>query len=191
MFNLFLEIATKLSLTKQRNAKHLQNQENIDPFKTPDTTLKKKVSAAFLFSSCKKKPTENEKSYLPGHTVLVDDSSDEELVKCQSDDDGGDHQSEVVDDSLVEYSLIRKWLQNAEDSFESDNERYSDHQSDSDDSFKLDHRQLVDKIDQPKFYPIDKENTIILSSDNDESFIKPSKSTIVEATTDSTNFLFI
>nr|SVE74109.1 EOG090X0464 [Daphnia barbata] len=70
--------ASKLSLRREMNTK-----ENIDPFRTPDTASKQKISAAFLFSSCKKKSLTTS-NYLPGHTVLVGDSSDEEFISCDS-----------------------------------------------------------------------------------------------------------
>ena len=141
-------IASKLSLTKQRNARQLlENQENVDPFRTPDTV--KRVSASFLFSSCKKKPVE-EAQFLPGHSILVDDSSDEELVKCDLfKDEDHDQASEIVDDSLVEYSLIRKWLQNAEDSFETDDKEDSNPKDDSNDSSSSDHLEIIDTIKYP------------------------------------------
>lgn len=78
---------------------------------TPTDVSKQKVSASFIFSSCKKKKVLFDETLPPGHTFLASESSDEEFVSgCIPHPN-----STVVDDSLVEYSLIRKWLQNAED----------------------------------------------------------------------------
>ena len=77
----------------------------------------KPLSASFLFSSCKKKLHED--SFLESiPPILVADSSEEEC--CDSDDsfilENGvkNLESELVHESLEEYSLIRKWLQNSE-----------------------------------------------------------------------------
>nr|SVE75050.1 EOG090X0464 [Daphnia dolichocephala] len=72
------DLACKLSLRREQDTK-----ENADPFRTPDTASKQKVSAAFIFSSCKKKSLTTS-NYLPGHTILVGDSSDEEFISCDS-----------------------------------------------------------------------------------------------------------
>ena len=67
---------------------------------------------------------------LPGHTILVGDSSDEEFIEddpfqCAGDAQLSHQQSTVINESLVEYSLIRKWLQNAPDSTSSSSEEDS------------------------------------------------------------------
>ena len=159
----FPDVVNKLSLTRQRNAK-----ENLDPLKTPDTASKQKMSASFIFSSCKKKQLEVS-NCLPGHTILVGDSSDEEFINGDSFDELSVNQNaEPVDDSLVEYSLIRKWLQNAEESFSSDEEVVSDPDI-SDEIIKSTLKELPLDVSKPKLTgSLVGDDTILLSSDSDE-----------------------
>ena len=154
--------ASKLSLKKVRDVK-----ENIDPFRTPDTCLNRKVSASFIFSSCKKKQLEKRDS-LPGHSILVGDSSDEEFIHCDPLADIPN--AEVVDESLVEYSLIRKWLQNAEDSLSSvDDSELEDNCIQSDSSSK--DQEILNRVQKFKndYASITeiKNNTVVLSSDDE------------------------
>lgn len=91
------------------------SEHRLDFFKTPDTASSKKVTAAFLFSSCKKN---TETNATPRHTVLVGDSSDDEeqfqdSFKHLTSERGSSY---AVEDSITEFSLIRKWLINAEES---------------------------------------------------------------------------
>lgn len=148
-------------------------KENLDPMKTPDTASRQKVSASYIFSSCKKKQSEYN-SRLPGHTVLVDDSSDEEFIACDSFKDKtlSDKEDEVVDDSLVEFSLIRKWLQNLEDSFDSEEDITPGSNNYSSDSVKSDPQEKLVSIVQPKTYSAVKDDTIILSSSDDETSLQ-------------------
>lgn len=107
MFLSFSDIPSKLSLKKREN-KENSSQNSLH---TPTDAGKQKVTASFIFSSCKKKKVLFDETLPPGHTFLASESSDEEFVSgCIPHPN-----STVVDDSLVEYSLIRKWLQNAED----------------------------------------------------------------------------
>ena len=157
----FPDVVNKLSLTRQRNAK-----ENLDPLKTPDTASKQKMSASFIFSSCKKKQLEVS-NCLPGHTILVGDSSDEEFINGDSFDELSVNQNaEPVDDSLVKYSLIRKGLQNAEELFSSDEEVVSD----SDISYEIiKSKELPLDVLKPKLTgSLVEDDTILLSSDSDE-----------------------
>jgi hypothetical protein len=158
--------ASKLSLKRIRNAK-----ENVDPFKTPDT-LRRKVSASFIFSSCKKKQLDKRDSLL-GHSILVGDSSDEEFINCDSlaDLTNANQNADVVDESLVEYSLIRKWLQNAEDSFSSvDDNNLEDDCIESDSSSK--DQEILNRVRKFKNSYASttddiKNNTVVLSSDDE------------------------
>nr|CAG4650880.1 EOG090X0464 [Simocephalus serrulatus]SVE94165.1 EOG090X0464 [Simocephalus serrulatus] len=123
-----------------------------------------------LLDSCKKKQLESN-TRLPGHTVLVGDSSDEELAfDSFKDDIVNDKEDEVVDDSLVEYSLIRKWLQNAEDSFDSEEDRTpeSECKNFSSDSGKSYPQEKNMSVVQPKPYSAVRDDTIILSSSDEE-----------------------
>ena len=150
----FPDVVNKLSLTRQRNA-------------SPDTASKQKISASFIFSSCKKKQLEVSSNCLPGHTILADDSSDEEFINGDSFDELSVNQNaEPVDDSLVEYSLIRKGLQNAEESFSSDEEVVSD----SDISYEIiKSKELPLDVLKPKLTgSLVGDDTILLSSDSDE-----------------------
>ncbi len=107
MFLSISDVPSKLSLKKKEN-KENSSQNSLH---TPTDVSKQKVSASFIFSSCKKKKVLFDETLPPGHTFLASESSDEEFVSgCIPHPN-----STVVDDSLVEYSLIRKWLQNAED----------------------------------------------------------------------------
>ncbi|XP_057381437.1 germ cell nuclear acidic protein-like [Daphnia carinata] len=156
--------ACKLSLTKQKKAK-----ENKEPFMTPDRASKQKVSAAFIFSSCKKKPLATS-SRLPGHTILVDDSSDEELIQCDSSMDvtNANRNAETVDESLVEYSLIRKWLQNAEESSTSAED--SDVESNSFEENSRKNLQIFDRVCKLNSQTASRnpgDNTVVLSSDDE------------------------
>ena len=133
--------ASKLSLKGNTAAATMkqQNKENsIDPslLKTPEA--KPKISAALIFNSCKKlKPVVGD--LVPGHTILVSESSDDEEEEFIIN---GSHQrfqscldqaSETATDSpLVEYSLIRKWLQNVDDSFSSEDDSFRDLEKDED-----------------------------------------------------------
>nr|SVE73482.1 EOG090X0464 [Daphnia atkinsoni] len=161
------DLASKLSLTRNKKAK-----ENKDPFKTPDTASKQKVSAAFIFSSCKKKPLPKS-NYLPGHTILVGDSSDEELISCDSSTDitNADQNTEAVDESLVEYSLIRKWLQNAEESStsaeDSDVEPNGIDCKSSRENLQIFNR--VRKLNHKTATRNREDNTVVLSSDDETS----------------------
>jgi len=153
-------------LKRIRNAK-----ENIDPFRTPDTASNRKVSASFIFSSCKKKQLEKRDS-LPGHSILVGDSSDEEFINCDSlaDLTNANQNADVVDESLVEYSLIRKWLQNAEDSFSSvDDSNLEDDCIESDSSSK--DQEILNRVRKFKISYASttdiKNNTVVLSSDDE------------------------
>ena len=152
----FPDVVNKLSLTRQRNA-------------SPDTASKQKISASFIFSSCKKKQLEVSSNCLPGHTILADDSSDEEFINGDSFDELSVNQNaEPVDDSLVEYSLIRKWLQNAEESFSSDEEVVSDPDI-SDEIIKSTLKELPLDVSKPKLTgSLVGDDTILLSSDSDE-----------------------
>ena len=150
----FPDVVNKLSLTRQRNA-------------SPDTASKQKISASFIFSSCKKKQLEVSSNCLPGHTILADDSSDEEFINGDSFDELSVNQNaEPVDDSLVEYSLIRKGLQNAEELFSSDEEVVSD----SDISYEIiKSKELPLDVLKPKLTgSLVEDDTILLSSDSDE-----------------------
>ena len=150
----FPDVVNKLSLTRQRNA-------------SPDTASKQKISASFIFSSCKKKQLEVSSNCLPGHTILADDSSDEEFINGDSFDELSVNQNaEPVDDSLVEYSLIRKGLQNAEELFSSDEEVVSD----SDISYEIiKSKELPLDVLKPKLTgSLVGDDTILLSSDSDE-----------------------
>ena len=150
----FPDVVNKLSLTRQRNA-------------SPDTASKQKISASFIFSSCKKKQLEVSSNCLPGHTILADDSSDEEFINGDSFDELSVNQNaEPVDDSLVEYSLIRKGWQNAEESFSSDEEVVSD----SDISYEIiKSKELPLDVLKPKLTgSLVGDDTILLSSDSDE-----------------------
>nr|CAG4641600.1 EOG090X0464 [Eurycercus lamellatus] len=159
---------SKLSLKKKEKQK-----ENLDPLKTPGPESRK-VTASFIFSSCKKKKQVEENVLLPGHTILVEDSSDEEFVNDDPFESCITHQnSEVINDSLVEYSLIRKWLQNAEDSISSDDEIISGPSNsllDVLDDKKWQGKNSTSlKVISSKSHSKSVENTIILSSDDDES----------------------
>nr|SVE75680.1 EOG090X0464 [Daphnia hispanica] len=161
------DLAYKLSLTRQKKAK-----ENKDPFRTPDTASKQKVSAAYIFSSCKKRPLSTS-NCLPGHTILVGDSSDEELFSCGSSTDVVDagQTAETVDESLVEYSLIRKWLQNAEESSTSSEDSNAessdvDHENSRKD-FQIFNR--VCKLNRQRAIRNRGDNTVVLSSDDETS----------------------
>ena len=84
---------------------------------TPTCEKPKQVSASFLFSSCKKKLTEDH--FLEARPpILVADSSDEEYYDINesiiSENEIPNSESELVHESLEEYSLIRKWLQNSD-----------------------------------------------------------------------------
>ena len=150
----FPDVVNKLSLTRQRNA-------------SPDTASKQKISSSFIFSSCKKKQLEVSSNCLPGHTILADDSSDEEFINGDSFDELSVNQNaEPVDDSLVEYSLIRKGLQNAEELFSSDEEVVSD----SDISYEIiKSKELPLDVLKPKLTgSLVGDDTILLSSDSDE-----------------------
>ena len=150
----FPDVVNKLSLTRQRNA-------------SPDTASKQKISASFIFSSCKKKQLEVSSNCLPGHTILADDSSDEEFINGDSFDELSVNQNaEPVDDSLVKYSLIRKGLQNAEELFSSDEEVVSD----SDISYEIiKSKELPLDVLKPKLTgSLVGDDTILLSSDSDE-----------------------
>lgn len=152
--------------------RHRKTKENKDPFKTPDTASKQKVSAAFIFSSCKKKPLSTS-NYLPGHTILVGDSSDEELISCDSLTDGtnADPNTEAVDESLVEYSLIRKWLQNTEESStsaeDSDVESNGFDHKNSRENLQIFNR--VCKLNRQTATRNREDNTVVLSSDDETS----------------------
>nr|SVE82430.1 EOG090X0464 [Daphnia magna] len=156
--------ACKLSLTRHKKAK-----ENKDPFMTPDTTSKQKISASFIFSSCKKKPLSTS-NCLPGHTILVDDSSDEELIRCDSSTDvaNANQNADTVDESLIEYSLIRKWLQNAEES--STPTEDSDVKSNSFEENSRKNYQIYDrvcKLNRQTALRNPGDNTVVLSSDDE------------------------
>nr|CAG4643124.1 EOG090X0464 [Ilyocryptus agilis] len=134
--------------------KNSNQKENFDITKTP-TDSKLKISASFLFSSCKKRQMQAE-SLLPGHTILVGESSDEEFVNGE-DNESPREDSQVVDESLVEYSLIRRWLQNADSlsSSNEDDESKSPFVRDSDDDKEKSRQRAV------------VEDTIVLSSDDE------------------------
>nr|SVE89188.1 EOG090X0464 [Daphnia sinensis] len=159
--------ACKLSLTRHKMAK-----ENKDPFMTPETASKQKVSASFIFSSCKKKPL-NTSNCLPGHTILVDDSSDEEHIQYDSSTDVANQNAETVDESLVEYSLIRKWLQNAEESSTPADD--SDVESNSFDETSRKNCQIFDRVCKLTNLKLNHQassrnlgdNTVVLSSDDE------------------------
>nr|SVE78787.1 EOG090X0464 [Daphnia lumholtzi] len=159
--------ACKLSLTRHKKAK-----ENKDPFMTPETASKQKISAAFIFSSCKKKPLTTS-NCLPGHTILVDDSSDEELIQCDSSTDVANQNAITVDESLVEYSLIRKWLQNAEESSTPADD--SDVESKSFDESSRKNCQIFDRVCKLTNLKLNcqassrnlGDNTVVLSSDDE------------------------
>ena len=100
-----IDIAPKLSLKSHIKAM----PDNVAITQTPKN---QPVSAAFLFSTCKKKLLG---SSFPESSpaVLVADSSEDEYY------DGEDFlvsspMNSKVHESLEEYSLIRKWFQNAE-----------------------------------------------------------------------------
>lgn len=136
---------------------------------TPDTTSKQKISASFIFSSCKKKPLTTS-NCLPGHTILVDDSSDEELIRCDSSTDvaNANQNADTVDESLIEYSLIRKWLQNAEES--STPTEDSDVKSNSFEENSRKNYQIYDrvcKLNRQTALRNPGDNTVVLSSDDE------------------------
>lgn len=101
-------------------------KEQLDLYKTPEIVSNKKLTAAFLFSSCKK----NRKSdvMLRHNTILVGDSSEDEeqfqySAKYSNSEKG---LSYVVDEPITEFSLIRKWLLATEDSSASETENLDD-----------------------------------------------------------------
>ena len=166
-------MASKLSLKKQRIAK-----ENSDSFRTPETPLNHKVSASFIFSSCKKKQLEMSDS-LPGHSILVGDSSDEEFINCDSFANianNANQNSEIVDESLVEYSLIRKWLHKAEDSFSSvdDSDLEASVPDGESKNQEILNRVLKLKMDSACSTEI-KNTTIVLSSDDESINLETGK----------------
>lgn len=166
-------MASKLTLSRQFNFE----KENTDPFQTPpNTASKQKVSASFLFSSCKKKQMEGISSRLLDNTVLVANSSDEEYFDCDSiekDANSAQENDEVVEDSLVEYSLIRKWLQNAEDSFSSADESDPENDNSSDNQIADDLKPcIVHRLKTVSHEEFQKE-VVVISSDSDEDI--PSK----------------
>ena len=152
-------------MKKQRNAK-----ENIDPFRTPDTASNHKVSASFIFSSCKKKELEIS-NFLPGHSILVGDSSDEEFITGDSFADiaNTNQNGEVVDESLVEYSLIRKWLQNADDSFSSVDDSDLEPKSNPCDNSST-NQEILSRVCKLKDANRETVNNTIVLSSGDESF---------------------
>lgn len=88
---------------------------NNSPEKLSTCEKPKQVSASFLFSSCKKKLLlDSFSESIP--PVLVADSSDEECYDNATVLENGapNFESELVHESLEEYSLIRKWLLNSE-----------------------------------------------------------------------------
>lgn len=163
-------MASKLSLKKKKNNEN--EASNCDTPKTPIAPISKnKVSASFIFSSCKKKKAPSE-DLLPGHTILVGNSSDEEFVDDDPFDGGplSHHHSTVINESLVEYSLIRKWLQNADSPSSSD---------DSPTEFSSAHEEVVSDEKPPTSQALNLfskakdrtgsiiDDTIVLSSDDD------------------------
>lgn len=166
-----------MSLKKWTN----KQDENLDPLKTPTMENKQKVTASFIFSSCKKKkaPYDN---LLPGHTILVDDSSDEEFVGDVSTSPGARPNSTVVDDSLVEYSLIRKWLQNAQDSSSSlEGDSSPGSASATEDLIFHLEKKSKPKSNPSKSHETFGDDTIILSSDDESATSFASKITIFHA----------
>ena len=199
-----LGCATKLSLKWNSASIAVKQKENVDPclLKTPENAKPKQISAAFLFSSTKKRKSVvcNQPELLPGHSILVGESSDEEEEfiingSHQRFQSCIDHTTEtedaITDSPLVEYSMIRKWLQNNGDSPSEDDEdedSFQDCQNKLGDSSlmatvkkKSEEKKLV--VNSPLSFPklsekplapegILADETVILSSDEDEADFK-------------------
>jgi hypothetical protein len=183
----------------------MKEKENCDPtmLKTPENA-KPKVSAAFLFSSTKKRKSVvgNQSDLLPGHTILVGESSDEEEEfiingSHQRFQSCINHSAETVitDSPLVEYSMIRKWLQNNEDSSE-DEDSFKDCENGNGNSSLMAtvKKKSEDKkciINSPLFSPQLAEKpvsevscnladeTVVLSSDEEEIVVRKPESKLL------------